>query len=69
MEHPKHNDVKISFLDSINEELEQRMSDGFQAYEASCGIDVNYKLGEQLTLRQTIGMSMVILSIAAYAKR
>lgn len=44
MGHSQHNDdVKISFLDSISEELEQRMTDGFQAYEASYGIDVNYK--------------------------
>ena len=44
MGHSQHNDdVKISFLDNISEELEQRMTDGFQAYEASYGIDVNYK--------------------------
>lgn len=44
MGHSQHNDdVKISFLDNISEELEQRMTDGLQAYEASYGIDVNYK--------------------------
>lgn len=44
MVHSRNNDnVKISFLDSISEELEQRMTDGFQAYEASNGIAVNYQ--------------------------
>lgn len=35
--------VKITFVDSLNEELDQRMGEGFKAYEASHGIDVNYK--------------------------
>lgn len=34
---------KITFVDELNEELSKRMSDGFLAYEASQGIDVNYK--------------------------
>lgn len=34
---------KIEFLDQINNELEQRMHDGFVSYERSHGIDVNYK--------------------------
>jgi ribosomal protein S18 acetylase RimI-like enzyme len=39
----EHENVSISFLDNISKELEQRMADGFHAYEARCGIDVNYK--------------------------
>ena len=40
----KENDnVKIAFVDSLSEELDQRMSEGFEAYEASQGINVNYK--------------------------
>jgi predicted acetyltransferase len=34
---------KITFVDELNEEISKRMSDGFIAYEASHGIDVNYK--------------------------
>lgn len=34
---------KIEFLDQINNELEQRMYDGFVSYERSHGINVNYK--------------------------
>ena len=34
---------KISFVDTLSEELEQRMSAGFVSYEKSCGIDVNYQ--------------------------
>lgn len=37
------NTVKIIFADSLSEELEQRMGEGFKTYEASHGIDVNYK--------------------------
>jgi predicted acetyltransferase len=35
--------VKITFVDSLSEELEHCMGEGFKAYEASNGIDVNYK--------------------------
>lgn len=34
---------KIVFVDELNEELSKRMSDSFIAYEATHGIDVNYK--------------------------
>ncbi|CEK11363.1 GNAT family N-acetyltransferase [Legionella hackeliae] len=39
----KNRDIKITFVDSLSKELEQRMTEGFIAYETSHGIDVNYK--------------------------
>ena len=34
---------KITFVDELSEELDKRMTEGFIAYEASYGIDVNYR--------------------------
>ncbi|WP_133137159.1 GNAT family N-acetyltransferase [Legionella rowbothamii] len=38
-----HDNVKIIFVDSLSDELKQRMSEGFESYEVSHGIDINYK--------------------------
>lgn len=35
--------IKIAFVDSISDELDKCMTEGFTAYETSHGIDVNYK--------------------------
>lgn len=35
--------IKIAFVDSLSEELDKRMTDGFISYETGHGIDVNYK--------------------------
>ncbi len=39
----ENKNVKITFVDDLSEELDKRMTEGFVAYEAKHGIDVNFK--------------------------
>jgi len=43
---------KIKFHDQLSDEIEQKMSSGFIAYENSHGIDVNYGYRQKMGQNQ-----------------
>jgi predicted ester cyclase/N-acetylglutamate synthase-like GNAT family acetyltransferase len=54
-------DCKIEFVDTLPKEVEEQMDKGFQEYESTQGIDVNYKKFS-LILRDGHGNALGVLS-------
>ena len=60
--------IEIKFVDQIPEGIEQKMRDGFQEYESSFGIDVNYKRFSVVLNHESDGVIGVINAFTAFAE-
>ncbi|MDP3269638.1 GNAT family N-acetyltransferase [Legionella rowbothamii] len=60
--------LKISFVDSLSDELDKRMTDGFITYETSHGIDVNYKRFSVILSKENNIVCGVINAFTAFAE-
>ena len=60
--------LKITFVDSLSDELDKRMTDGFIAYEKNHGIDVNYKRFSAVLSKENNSVCGVINAFTAFAE-
>ena len=63
-----NNSLKITFTDSLSDEIDKRMTDGFIAYEKSNGIDVNYKRFSMVLSNEKNNVCGVVNAFTAFAE-